>query len=383
VRRERATFAEARRRIVTSADSVPRVSVATSARTLVVVPSMYQTGAHFAWMALAGDLSHTDTAFLVGGATALHDVLVGRGFDVVPLADGLATSSARDAATFVEALRHANADVVHLDGVECVPWAGTVRGRGARVVQHVRLNALERFRPAFIHADAIVAVSPSMRAEIEARVGTMTPVVDIADGVDLETYAPRDPSERPALTAGTPVNCLVAGRVEPAKRQLRVIDIFEALAVRRPARLTLVGSCGSDATYCDEVLDRIEARPGDIAWRPFSPSIAHLYREAHVVLVGSRNEALGMVGLEALAAGALLVAHRSTGYAHIVDPARGEGLLFDEHESAGAVAARVAAALDDLGAHATAARRKAAEAFDARATVRRLRSLWDQVAARR
>ena len=384
VRRERVAFDAARLRLDTPVEIVARVpGTPPSARTLVVVSSLYQTGAHFAWLALLDALSPDDVAFAVGGSTMLHDALVERGFEVVPLPDGLAISSARDAAAFDEALRRIDPDVVHLDGVECVPWAATVRARGARMVQHVRLNALERFRPAFVHAEAIVAVSPSMQSEIVARVGTTTRVVHIPDGVRLDTYAPRDVSERAALTVHSPVDCLVVGRVEPAKGHVRVIDIFEALADRRPAHLTIVGPCGSDAAYGDEVLDRIDARPGRITWQPFSAPIAHLYRRAHVVLVGSRNEALGMVGIEAIAAGALLVAHRSIGYAHIVDPVRREGLLFDESESAADVAARVDEALAAVDAYAAAARGKAAEAFDARATARRVRALWIELGARR
>ena len=101
------------------------------------------------------------------------------------------------------------------------------------------------------------------------------------------------------------------------------------------------------------------------------------------MLVGSRNEALGMVGLEAIAAGALLVAQRSTGYAAIIDPDRYEGLLFDKDEPAAVIADRVLTAIDDYPRYEAAARRKAAASFDARHVVERLGSLWADVRALR
>ncbi|HTV02225.1 MAG TPA: glycosyltransferase family 4 protein, partial [Luteitalea sp.] len=153
-----------------------------------------------------------------------------------------------------------------------------------------------------------------------------------------------------------------------------------ALAARRSATLTIVGPCGNDPDYGDAVLDAIaEAESGRIVWQPSMASIAPLYRQAQVVLVGSRNEALGMVGLEALAHGLLLVAHRSTGYEAIIDPSRHEGLLFDDEEDADAVASRVLAALDQFPRYAHAARRKAAASFDAAHTARRLTGLWQEL----
>ncbi len=73
-----------------------------------------------------------------------------------------------------------------------------------------------------------------------------------------------------------------------------------------------------------------------------------------------------MVGLEALAAGCLLVARRSAGYACIVDESRDEGLLFDGSDAPALVAARIVEALGERERFAVNGRRKVESTFDAR-----------------
>ena len=354
---------------------------------LVVVPSMFQSGAHAAWIEVSRYLSPAQVAFVVGRSTALQSVLEAQGFLVCAVGDGLAPGSAQDAAAFLAALDDVQPAVVHFDGAEGNAWAQAAFLRGARVVQHVRLNDVDRFRPAFVYADAIVGVSPPVCGQVEARVGSGLRVEHIPDGVCLESRPPRMPGTegRPALTAGEAgegLLCLCVGRVEPAKGQLRVLDIFRSLRSQLACRLILVGPCGNDAAYCDEVRDRMETPElaADVAWEPFTYPMDDLYRRAHVVLVGSRNEALGMVGLETLAAGGLLVAQRSTGYECIIDPARSEGLLYDSHEPASVVAASIVAALGEFPTYSANARRKAAASFDARDSAAHLSRLWREVA---
>jgi glycosyltransferase involved in cell wall biosynthesis len=345
---------------------------------LVVVPSMFQSGAHAAWSALADHLSPAQVAFVVGHSTVLRRVLDAKGFTVAPVHEGLAAGSAVDAASFMTALHEIRPSVVHFDGAEGSAWAGTVYGRGLRVIQHIRLNDVERFSAAFTFADAVIGVSPQVCRDAAARVGTAVRVEHIPDGVCLT------PRVTPAAGIAS-ILCVCIGRVEPAKGQLRVLDIFRSLRDRIACRLVIVGPCGRDAAYCDEVRDRIatEYPAGEATWEPFRTPIDDLYAQAHVVLVGSRNEALGMVGLEALAAGALLVAHRSAGYECIVDPAKKEGLLFDAQEPEADVASRIVEALQDHEAYAVSGRRKVATDFDARDTAARLARLWTEVAAAR
>ncbi len=338
---------------------------------LVTVPSRYQSGANAAWEEVSASLSPQDVAFVVGGGTALAASLASRGFTVFATLGGPASGVA-DTAVWLEAMARVRPDVVHFDGAEGNTWAPIAFARGARVVQHVRLNDPDRYRPAFGFADAVVTVSKHLHADVVARVGPAVRVEHIADGVRLHARARRE--RRPTGEC----LCLCIGRIEPEKGQLRVLDIVSALHRHRPCRLVLLGSCGSDPAYCDEVTRRLLADAGDVpaTWHSFAHPIDDWYAKADVVLVGSRNEALGMVGLEALAAGCLLVAQRSRGYASIVDEPRGEGVLFDADEPAADVAVRAHRALDDAAGHAERGRRKVESAFDARVAADRLAALW-------
>ncbi len=361
---------------------------------LVTVPSMFQSGANNAWEEVSAHLSPHDVAFVVGRATALGQVLTRRGFTVFETGEAPAARSVAAAAAFLEALATVAPRVVHFDGIEGNGWAPLAFSRGARVVQHVRLNDVDRFQPAFGYADAIVTVSEVLRRDVAARVGEATRVEHVPDGICLDARRRATPRRnvsvadtvRTAAGEATPggVSCLCVGRVEPEKGQLRVLDIVEALSAHLPCRLVLLGSCGSDPAYCDEVTRRILSAPDRVraTWHSFTHPIARYYDEADVVLVASRNEALGMVGIEALAAGCLLVAQRSTGYAVIVDASRGEGLLFDADEEPSAIAARILPALAEAASFAVAAKRKVESAFDARTTAHRLTSLWQDLAAR-
>ncbi len=345
----------------------------------MTIPSSYQSGANAAWEELLGTLPRQEVGFLCGRHTALQQRLEERGFETWQADDGLAAHSARDAAVLLEALAEAQPDVVHFDGVEGSTWASTVSAQGRRILQHVRLNDVDRYRPAFAFADAIVAVAPHLQRRIRDRLGPSARVEYVADGVDLQ----RRHVHSAAVAVDGRVRCLCIGRIEPEKGTMQVLEIVEALAALMPCDLRLVGSCGSDAAYCDAVTERVltAAAPLTATWRSFTHPIDALYAQADVVLVGSRNEALGMVGLEALAAGCLLVARRSAGYSAIVDEASAEGLLFEGSDSAAAIATRVAAALSEREHFAASGRCKVETTFDARRTAARLLALWHDIAA--
>ena len=379
VRQQQRAWADAHAE-VQSRRSAPASSDVTGERrvpVLVVVPSRYQTGAHSAWAQLVPHLPSAEVAFLAGRSTSLQGLLEAQGFSVHEAPEGLGGPSAIDTAALLRAVDGCRPSVVHLDGAECNAWAGLLAARGVAVVQHLRLNDVERFRPAFPYVAAIVGVSRHLCDEVIRRTSPSMRVEHIPDGVCLE---PEVAAEDEPGTHGE-VRCLCVGRIEPAKDQMRVLDIVEALRARVACRLVLVGPCGSDAAYGDALLERIRDDAAAVEWRPSVLPMGPLYRQAHVVLVASRNEALGMVGIEALAAGRLLVAQRSTGYESIISPDQHDGLLFDRRESADAVAIRIEAALADVSTHAQAARTTAAARFDAAITATRLRRLWATLAA--
>ena len=242
---------------------------------LVTIPAMYQSGANAAWEELLDALPARDVAFVCGRDTALQRLLDARGFATWQTTDGLVPRSARDAAVFLEALDTVRPDVVHFDGAEGSAWAPVAFARGTRIVQHVRLNDVDRFQPAFAYADAIVAVAPHLQRRIAARLGPSVRVEHIADGVDLQArrFVARDRSP-----VGR-VRCLCVGRVEPEKGTRQVLDIARALSALVPCDLQVVGSCGSDTAYCDAFTADVlaAAPPLTVTWRSFTHPIHALY----------------------------------------------------------------------------------------------------------
>ncbi|HTU99795.1 MAG TPA: hypothetical protein VMF13_04600, partial [Luteitalea sp.] len=180
---------EAARTLATAARHIERTG--SRPATLVCLPSMYQTGAHAAWAELLEDLSPDDVAFVVGGATLLHDRLIAGGFLLFGVRDGLAPNSASDMAVVEGALQLLAPTVVHLDGAECANIAARSAARGAGVVQHVRLNVVDRFRPTFVHADAVIGSSAWLCEQIATRVAPSTRVVHLPDGVRRTPVEPR------------------------------------------------------------------------------------------------------------------------------------------------------------------------------------------------
>lgn len=350
----------------------PRPRPASAREVVVALPSPYQTGAHFAWRAVLDDLDAARVAFVVSQGTVLSRDLEARRFATM-LVEPRWLASPHVLREWDEALDVLRPSVVHFDGAECTPLVTAVRRRGARVVAHVRLTTVDRFLPLCAQADAVVAVSLQLRDRLREQLGDRPAVAHVADGVRIEDH-------HQVLALGDrPLRLLCVGRVEPSKDQLRVLDIVEAVVAYRSCELRLVGPCGNDVAYADEVTARLRALPAAVraAWMPFADPVAPHYAWADVVLVASRNEALGMVGLETLAAGRLLVAQRSSGYAEIIDEEANEGLLFDRDETPSDIAARIAGALASYGRYADAARRKARTHFDARLCVARLARIWD------
>lgn len=220
--------------------------------------------------------------------------------------------------------------------------------------------------------DAVVCVSgdeldagrPVLgRAAARARV--------IENGVDVERCAPHGPA---AARDGSPLLVCV-GRLTRQKGQDVAVDALGLVADRR-ARLRLVGT-GPDAAAIAAraaaagLADRVELA-GTV------PDPAPHLRAADVVVVPSRWYGLSLALLEAMSAGAAVVATRVSG-ASVLD---GAGVLVPPEDPA-ALAAAVDRLLADPGERArlgAAARARAVERFDVRRAVAATLDLWRELA---
>lgn len=179
-----------------------------------------------------------------------------------------------------------------------------------------------------------LCTSTVMRKELEAR--GIERVSVWQRGVDTEMFHPRLASYdmRRRLSQGHPETPLLlyVGRLSVEKEIEQIKPILEAIP---QARLALVG----DGPYRATLEKRFAGTPTHFVGYLSGESLAAAYASADVFIFPSRTETLGLVLLEAMAAGCPVVAARSGGITDIVTD-RVNGYLFDPHDDVrGAVVA--------------------------------------------
>jgi len=154
-------------------------------------------------------------------------------------------------------------------------------------------------------------------------------------GVDTELFQPdlADASMREHLSQGYPESPLLlyVGRLSAEKEIERIKPVLESIP---NARLALVG----DGPYRAELEDIYEGTPTHFVGYLAGKKLASAFASADAFVFPSRTETLGLVLLEAMAAGCPVVAARSGGITDIVDDGI-NGYLFDPADENGAIAA--------------------------------------------
>ncbi|MEA2645041.1 MAG: glycogen synthase [Chloroflexota bacterium] len=197
----------------------------------------------------------------------------------------------------------------------------------------------------------------------------------VPNGIRLEVFERLAPDDRPL---GAPVRLLYIGRIEPRKGVHTAVEALPLLAAAGvPAELTIVGWAGD--RYAEE-LRAVAARLGvakSLRWREpvHRDAVADVYA-AHDVLVFPTiwSEPFGLVPLEAMAAGCLVVGTGTGGSGdHVRD---GETALRFAPEDAAGLAAAVARLVADPGlvARLRRAGHEEARAHDYPAYAERLRA---------
>lgn len=211
------------------------------------------------------------------------------------------------------------------------------RDRGVRGALSLMWNANNTYGfdkihwPTLARAAAITCVSKYMKFELaQWNVHALV----IPNGLDPALLDGADPEQTQAIRAafaGQPT-CVKVGRFDPDKNWLQAVDaIAELRAGGIPARLIVRGG---KEPYGDVVLGRARERQLDVErlayegtdWREFArmlgvsqAAVVHvrafldeatlnaLYAAADVVLANSGKEPFGLVGLEVMAAGGIVV----------------------------------------------------------------------------
>lgn len=197
-------------------------------------------------------------------------------------------------------------------------------------------------------------------------------------GVDTETFQPYLASRemRSHLSQGHPESPLLlyVGRLSPEKEIDRIKPVLESIP---GARLALVG----DGPHRQVLEQYFAGTPTHFVGYLQGRELATAFASSDAFVFPSRTETLGLVLLEAMAAGCPVVAARSGGIPDIVQDGV-NGYLFDPLDENGAIAAtqRLLANAEERETMRRNARREA-ERWSWEAATRQLRSYYQAVLA--
>ncbi len=232
------------------------------------------------------------------------------------------------------------------------PWKAEQLGGGYRVSSWVERTAYE-------HADAVIAVSEGMRADVLDCYPSLRPerVHVVRNGIDADRYRPVAASGELLRLGVDPARPIVAfvGRVTRQKGLGHLVAAAHALD---PAAQLLLCAGAPDtpeiAAETRVAVDELAAaRPGVFWVQQMLPveTVLQVLSAATVFVCPSVYEPLGIVNLEAMACATAVVASDVGGISEVVDHGV-TGLLvpFDEHDPqafADGLAARVNELLAD------------------------------------
>ncbi len=217
------------------------------------------------------------------------------------------------------------------------PWKADQHGGGYRVSSWVE-------RVSYEHADAVIAVSEGMRADVLDCYPSLQPerVHVVRNGIDTGAYRPVDGTAVLAELGADPARPVVAfvGRITRQKGLGHLVAA--AHTIDPDAQLLLCAGAPDtpelEAETAEAVAKLAASRPGVVWVRDMlaPPVVRAVLSAATVFVCPSVYEPLGIVNLEAMACGTAVVASDVGGIPEVVDDAT-TGLLvpFDEHDPAG------------------------------------------------
>ncbi|MCW2675767.1 MAG: hypothetical protein JWR70_807 [Modestobacter sp.] len=248
------------------------------------------------------------------------------------------------------ALVHGSAHVVTAHSLEPRrPWKADQLGGGYRLSSWVE-------RTAYLAADAVIAVSRGMRADVLEVYPELDPakVVVVGNGVDAQAYRPvhaPDVVRSLGVDPDRPYSLFV-GRITRQKGLMHLLAAAEQL----PPEAGLVLCAGAADTPAEraqvaEAVAELQTRRSGVVWiESMLPreQLVPLITGATVFVVPSVYEPLGIVNLEAAACGTAVVASDVGGIPEVVDDGRTGLLVHYDPADPGGFAAGLAARMAEL-----------------------------------
>lgn len=226
------------------------------------------------------------------------------------------------------------------------PWKADQLGGGYQISSWAEKSAYES-------ADAIIAVSDGMRADVLAAYPNVDPakVVTIRNGVDVDRFKPTVDTALLAELGITDRYAIFVGRITRQKGLAHLLRAWQNV----PAEYGLVLAAGSpdEETIGNEVkglIEELQKTRSNVIWIPEMlphEKLCALLTSADLFICPSIYEPLGIVNLEAMACETAVLATRVGGIPEVVADGR-TGKLVDYSGDGSALESDLSSAINEL-----------------------------------
>lgn len=352
------------------AESYPRHVFAASSkrnRILFVCPASAFSGAEQSLCQMINELGHLhyDLSALVSLEGLLTESLRKAGVAVHCVQDAFDRSAVVDCVRVLEHVRTVAPSLVHTNGPAGIGVLLAAKLLGLPLVHHVRNHDLEGHQEYLRYADAVIAVSETVRREACRFEVHPSRVHVIYNEVDCDHFHPgavgRDAARSILGISGDAAVVLLIARFAPNKRHDVLVEATRMLKPEMPLLTVLIaGEVYGSGEYHSHVQMLIEKHDlsATIRMIGFVEDPRVLFDASDVLVLCSEQEGLGRSVVEAMAMGVVPIVSGTSGAHEVIEHARtGFIVPTGDPQALAACLSRVLASpalRDEIGTHARA-----------------------------